>query len=106
MKLALDGVFSFSDVPLRVATWIGFIGMLGCLTLVAFIIYEKVVVGVSVQGWASLVLIVLLLGSLHLMILGVLGQYVGRMYEELKGRPLYVVHERIGFRDEHELRQR
>jgi len=100
MKLALDGVFSFSDVPLRVATWIGFLGVLVCLVLFGVIVYEKIIIGLPVQGWASLVAVVLLIGSVQLMLLGVMGQYIGRMYEELKGRPLYVVQERVGFTEQ------
>ncbi len=103
VRLALDGVFSFSDVPLRIATWIGFSGVAMCLLYFGYIIFLKLVLGVPVQGWASLVAIVLFIGSVQLTILGVMGQYVGRMYEELKGRPLYVVQERVGFEDAEDL---
>lgn len=103
IKLALDGVFSFSDIPLRMATWIGFIGVGLCLFFFGFIIYDKLLGGVPVQGWTSLVAIVLFIGSVQLVLLGVIGQYLGRMYEELKGRPLYVVQERSGFMEEREL---
>lgn len=105
VKLALDGVFSFSDVPLRMATWIGFLGVGICLLFFGFIIYDKLVIGVPVQGWASLTAIVLFIGSVQLVLLGVIGQYIGRMYEELKNRPLYIVQERGGFSDRKEFPQ-
>ena len=97
MKLALDGLLAFSDVPLRIASWIGFGGVMFCLAYFCYVIFNKLVFGIPVEGWTSLAATVLFIGSVQLMILGVMGQYVGRIYEELKGRPLYVVQERIGF---------
>lgn len=100
LKLALDAIVSFSDVPLRVATWVGFLGVAVCLAYLGYALFAKVVWGATVKGWASLVAVVVFIGSVQLAMLGVLGQYVGRIYEELKGRPLYVVDERRGFGDE------
>lgn len=100
MKLALDAIISFSDVPLRMATWMGFLGVVVCVAYLGYALFAKVVWGATVKGWASIVAVVLFIGSVQLTVLGVLGQYVGRIYEELKGRPLYVVDERRGFGDE------
>jgi dolichol-phosphate mannosyltransferase len=97
MKLALDGLLAFSDVPLRIASWIGFGGVLFCLLYFGYVMLNKMLFGIPVEGWTSLAATVLFIGSVQLMILGVLGQYVGRIYEELKRRPLYVVQECIGF---------
>ena len=97
MKLALDGLLAFSDVPLRIASWIGFGGVMFCLAYFCYVIFNKFLFGIPVEGWTSLAATVLFIGSVQLMILGVMGQYVGRIYEELKGRPLYVVQEHIGF---------
>jgi glycosyltransferase involved in cell wall biosynthesis len=99
VKLALDGVFSFSDIPLRIASWMGFAGVGMCLAYLGYAMVQKLLWGVPVPGWASLVALVLFIGSVQLTVLGVLGQYVGRMFEELKGRPLYVIQERIGFEE-------
>ncbi len=99
VKLALDGIVSFSDVPLRAVSWIGFAGVGVCLMYLAFAVVAKLLWGVPVKGWASLVAVVLFIGSVQLTVLGVMGQYVGRIYEEIKGRPLYVVQERVGFAD-------
>lgn len=100
VKLALDAILSFSDLPLRIATWIGFAGVGLCLTYLTYAVAVKILLGTPVQGWASLVAIVVFIGSVQLTVLGVMGQYVGRIYEELKGRPLYIVMEREGFGDE------
>lgn len=99
IRLALDGIVSFSDVPLRLASWVGFVGVGVCLIYLGSAILEKFIWGVPVRGWASLVAVILFIGSVQLTVLGVMGQYVGRIYEELKGRPLYVVQERVGFSD-------
>lgn len=99
VKLALDGVLSFSDLPLRIASWMGFAGVGLCVAYLAYAMTKKLLWGVPVEGWASLVAVVVFIGSVQLTVLGVVGQYVGRIYEELKGRPLYVVQERVGFGD-------
>jgi dolichol-phosphate mannosyltransferase len=97
IKFALDGIVAFSDVPLRIATWMGFAGVGACLGYLSYAVLRKLIWGVPVQGWASLVAVILFIGSVQLTVLGVMGQYVGRIYEELKGRPLYIVQERVGF---------
>ena len=102
VKLALDAIVSFSDVPLRIASWSGFVGVGMCLVYLAYAITAKLLWDQPVRGWASLVAITLLIGSVQLAVLGVMGQYVGRIYEEVKGRPLYLVQERIGFADAEE----
>jgi dolichol-phosphate mannosyltransferase len=100
IRLALDAIFSFSDVPLRIATWMGFAGVGLCLAFLIFSFTAKLLWDQPVRGWASLAAMVLFIGSVQLTVLGVMGQYVGRIYEEVKGRPLYLVRERIGFADE------
>jgi dolichol-phosphate mannosyltransferase len=102
VKLALDAIVSFSDVPLRIASWLGFLGVGVCLVYLSYAMAAKVFWGATVKGWASMVAIVLFIGSVQLTVLGLLGQYVGRIYEELKGRPLYVMEEREGFEDPEE----
>jgi dolichol-phosphate mannosyltransferase len=96
MKLALDGFFAFSTVPLQLSTWLGFMaagpGFLFLVyALISRFLYQ------NPAGWTSLAAIVLFLGGTQLILLGVLGEYVGRIYEEVKQRPLYIVEEAIGF---------
>jgi glycosyltransferase involved in cell wall biosynthesis len=98
MKLALDGFFAFSTVPLQISTWLGFLAAgLGFLYLVFALVSRFLYQNPA--GWTSLAAIVLFLGGTQLILLGVLGEYVGRIYEEVKQRPLYIVEEAIGFTD-------
>jgi polyisoprenyl-phosphate glycosyltransferase len=106
VRFAIDGVAAFSHVPLQVAMWLGF----GCAAL-AFLGLPLTIVArasdIYVPGVSSLLFVVLLIGGLQLMTLGLIGEYVGRIYEEVKRRPLYVVAERRNFdEDERPERQR
>jgi glycosyltransferase involved in cell wall biosynthesis len=98
MRFATDGVVSFSTLPLRLATWVGFaasgIAILGILITV---IERLLGVEGLVRGWASLLVAILFLGGVQLICMGIIGEYVGRIYGESKRRPLYVVKERMGF---------
>jgi len=94
--LAIDGITSASTVPLRVWSYLGAFVALGALAYAAFIVIRTLTSGVEVPGYASMMVAVLFLGGLQLLSLGVLGEYVGRILTETKGRPLYVVREEIG----------
>lgn len=96
-NFALSGIFSFSTAPLRVWSYIGAsIAVVGLL-YATYLVLRVFVQGVVVPGYASLMVAVLFMGGLNLMTLGILGEYVGRIYTEAKQRPLYLVRERIGF---------
>jgi glycosyltransferase involved in cell wall biosynthesis len=97
VRFAADGIVSFSTTPLRMATWFGFIvsGFAVLGVLVAF--YARLFEKDWVRGWASIVIPVLFLGGVQLICLGIIGEYVGRIYGESKRRPLYLVRERLGF---------
>jgi dolichol-phosphate mannosyltransferase len=95
--LALDGVISFSHAPLRLASVLG-AGMAGLSVLGIFAFAGlRLFTTVYIPGWTSIVIAILALGSVQLLTVGILGEYVGRIYEEVKQRPLYVVDEAIGF---------
>lgn len=94
--LALDGITSASTVPLRIWSYVGAIIAFCTLVYAAFIIVETLVTGVDVPGYASIMVAVLFLGSIQLISLGVLGEYIGRILTETKQRPLYIVREEIG----------
>jgi len=91
VRLAVDGVVGFSRVPLRIALNLGFLCSLGALLLAGWTLFGKVSGNYSVPGWTSVVLAVLVLGGIQLAVLGVMGEYVGRVYEEVIRRPLYIV---------------
>lgn len=87
----MDGIFSFSAVPLRIATRIGLlITFLGFVYL-AWIFERYFVSGNTVPGWASLIAVTLILGGFNLVSVGMLGQYLSRVFEEVKGRPMYIL---------------
>ena len=97
LSFALDGIFSFSTVPLRVASYFGFFVSALSMAGIVFAFYIKLFTVGVVPGWAAQWIGTLFLGGVQLLSLGVIGEYVGRIYGEVKSRPLYVVRERIGF---------
>ena len=94
MNLAIDGITSFTTAPLRFATIIGAIIALGAFCFLVFYISKTLIFGDPVQGFTTLVSVVLFLGGVQLLSIGILGEYIGRIYNEAKGRPNYVVKER------------
>ncbi|WP_226782790.1 glycosyltransferase family 2 protein [Oceaniglobus trochenteri] len=96
MRLAMDGVIGFSDVPLRLALWLGALVSLGAMTYGIYIFVIALFTGGLVAGWASTIVILSFLAGMNLLISGVIGLYVGRIHNESKNRPLYFVSESIG----------
>jgi glycosyltransferase involved in cell wall biosynthesis len=90
VRLAVDGIVSFSSRPLQIATWIGFATSALGMVLAALAVADWVG-GHTVQGWTSLMIVVLLFGGVQLLTLGIVGAYVGRIYAEILRRPLYFV---------------
>jgi glycosyltransferase involved in cell wall biosynthesis len=95
IRFALDGITSFSAVPLRAAIWLGLAAGAAGVVVAAWAVYERLVNARVVPGWATIMIAVSLASSVQLLMIGVLGEYVGRIYEELKRRPLYIVAEEI-----------
>jgi len=90
-RLALDGVFSFSTLPIRAAMVVGSLAIGLTTMFAAYAVYARIVLGRSPAGFTSIILVVTFLAGVNLFFLGVVGEYVGRVYEETKQRPLYVV---------------
>jgi dolichol-phosphate mannosyltransferase len=84
-------------MPLQIATYLGFIVSLMSFAYLAYAIYLKLYTDQVVQGWASVIVAVLFVGGVQLISLGVIGEYIGRIYEEVKQRPLYLVQAVSGF---------
>lgn len=102
IKYAIDGMLSFSYKPLRALTWMGFLVsgfsfLLAVFYLIDFIRTSGATYG---TGFTTLIISILFLGGVQLIAIGILGEYIGRIYEEIKQRPLYVVAERVGFGEE------
>jgi polyisoprenyl-phosphate glycosyltransferase len=90
-NFALDGVTSFSTAPLRLATYLGIATALLAFVYAVWIVVKAMLWGDPVAGWPTMMTVILLLGGVQLMALGVIGEYLGRLYEESKQRPLYLV---------------
>ena len=99
IKFALDAVTSFSYKPLKLATYVGFVLSLGSFVYLIVVLYQKLFTTNVVPGWASIVTINLFFNGVILIILGIIGEYIGRIYDETKNRPLYIVKEKIGFKE-------
>jgi dolichol-phosphate mannosyltransferase len=103
LKLATDGLFSFSTVPLRLATYLGLVASAFAFFGVLFTFAQKIFaaefdkIGLApTAGFPTIVISVLFLGGVQLICLGILGEYIGRIYEEVKGRPLWILRDSAG----------
>lgn len=95
-RLAMDGIFSFSKAPLRFATVFGALVSVVAFGLAVTVVYLRLFTDRAILGWASLMVSTLFLGGVVLLTIGIIGEYTGRIYDEVKRRPLYIVAERIG----------
>jgi polyisoprenyl-phosphate glycosyltransferase len=94
--LALDGLMSFSTMPLKVWSYIGSATSLLALTMAAVYLTRTIILGVDVPGYASLIVSITFFSGIQLLSLGILGEYIGRIFAEVKRRPLYLIEERVG----------
>lgn len=106
VKFAFDGITSFSFAPLQFATYLGFGASAVSFCYILYAIGIKLFTDKSIAGWASLIVAVLFIGGVQLITLGIIGEYIGRIYEEIKQRPLYIVADAIGFSTESKEDQR
>jgi polyisoprenyl-phosphate glycosyltransferase len=100
LRFAADGIVSFSVVPLRLATWLGLTSSALAILGILWALFTRFFAPGLVKGWTSIVIAVLFFGGVQLSCLGIIGEYVGRIYGESKHRPLYVVRETMGIRAE------
>jgi glycosyltransferase involved in cell wall biosynthesis len=91
VRLATDGLFAFSTIPLRAASAIGAMGIAASGCFVLYAIYARLVLDQSPKGFTALLVVVTFLAGIQLLFLGIMGEYLGRIYEEVKARPLYLV---------------
>lgn len=103
VNLAIDSVVSQSNKPLRLAIKVGFILSLLSLILALYLIARYLFYGVSVQGWTSLIVSIFFLSGLMMANMGILGIYIGKIFDETKSRPLYLIQETIGIKDKKDL---
>lgn len=96
VRFALDGVLSFSKKPLQLAVWFGILCSLFSFFGILYIVFIRIFTSAWVTGWATLMIAILFIGGVQLISIGILGEYIGRIYHEGKRRPLYVVQDRLG----------
>jgi len=109
LKFALDGITSFSYLPLQLATYLGFLAALLCLLFILVVFILRLgaasAQAAAFYGQAATLASVLFIGAVQMISLGIIGEYVGRIYDEVKGRPLYIVAEALGFEHKGEERE-
>lgn len=96
-NFALDGITSFSFIPLKVWSYIGVLVAIPSFFYASFLVLRTLIFGIDLPGYASIMVAILFLGGVQLVSLGVIGEYLGRVYEEVKRRPLYLVRDAYGF---------
>ena len=92
-NFALEGITAFTTAPLRLATYLGLVTAIAAFVYAAIVVYKTLAFGDPVRGYPSLMVVVLFLGGVQLITIGIIGEYLGRMFDETKGRPLYLVQE-------------
>lgn len=97
VALAIDGITSFSYFPLRIATYIGFLSSLISSAIGIYMLMKKILYGFPILGYASIIVSILFIGGIQLLIIGIIGEYIGRILTEVQKRPLYLIKEKIGF---------
>jgi dolichol-phosphate mannosyltransferase len=99
IRLAISGYVGFSTVPLRMASWLGLAVATVGFGVAVWAVGTKILGIPSPRGWASSIAVMLFLGGIQLLVLGVMGEYLGRVYDEARSRPSYVIRERVGFEE-------
>ena len=94
-RYAIEGIISFSSFPLKLSAYVGFFSAFVSVIYLILVVIKRLVYGVDVPGYASIVVLVLFLGGLQLMSLGILGEYMSKVYEQVKDRPIYILKEHL-----------
>ena len=96
LNYAIDGIIGFSTAPLRLATCLGALSAVAAVLYLMWVVFEKLVFGISIPGYATIIVLILALGAMQLVCIGIIGEYVGRTFEQSKGRPICLVKEKLG----------
>ncbi|MEG0776015.1 MAG: glycosyltransferase family 2 protein [Raoultibacter sp.] len=99
VRYAIEGIVSFTVAPLHIATILGFITSAGAILYFIFVFIEKLLFGIPTPGYATIVGLILLIGGMQLFVLGIMGEYIGRMYIQTKSRPIYIEKENFTSQD-------
>ena len=100
LSFAISGIVSFSKKPLQLALSLGFFSALIASVGITYVLYLRIFTNTWVEGWTALMISILFFGGIQLFCIGILGEYIGRIHDEIKERPLYVTEEYVGFGEE------
>jgi len=100
LKYAFEGIVSFTTFPLKLSAYVGFLSSVISIIYLLVVVVQKLAFGIDVPGYATIVVLVLLLGGLQLFSLGILGEYLSKIYVQVKNRPVYILKEHLGKDDE------
>ena len=100
VNYAIEGIIGYSTAPLRLATCLGAVTGVAALIYLVMVILEKLILGIAVPGYATIIVLILLLGATQLFCIGIIGEYVGRTFEQTKKRPIYIAKEVLDYESE------
>ena len=96
---AIDGIIGFSTAPLRMATYLGGFSAIAAVLYLLWVVVEKLAFGIDIPGYATIIVLILALGAMQLICIGIIGEYVGRTFEQSKGRPVYLAKEILSYEE-------
>lgn len=97
---AIDGIIGFSTRPLRLSVYLGILTAIAAVLYLIVVVLQKLLVGIDVPGYATIIVLILLLGAMQLLCIGIIGEYVGKTFEQSKERPIYIAKEILSYEDE------
>lgn len=97
---AVDGIIGYSTAPLRLATYLGSLTAFSAIIYLIIVVLQKLIAGIDVPGYATIIVLILLLGSMQLICIGIIGEYVGRTFEQSKNRPVYIAKEILTYEEQ------
>ena len=97
---AIDGIIGFSTAPLRMATYLGGCSAVAAVLYLLWVIFEKLAFGIDIPGYATIIVLILALGAMELVCIGIIGEYVGRTFEQSKNRPVYLAKEVLSYEEQ------
>ena len=97
MNYAIEGIIGYSTKPLRIATAVGTLTAISAFLYLLFVVIQKLAFGIAIPGYATIIVLILLLGGVQLLCIGIIGEYVGRTFEQSKNRPIYIAKETLSY---------
>ena len=100
LNYAIDGIIGFSTAPLRFSTYVGALSAIAAVVYLIIVVLQKLIWGIDIPGYATIIVLILFFGSMQLFGLGIIGEYVGRTFEQSKDRPIYIAKEILSYENE------